>query len=47
MLPTWPPPYLGEKHDVTILAEAGQLPERFANLDVSFVRGSGADGQLW
>jgi trk system potassium uptake protein TrkA len=35
--------YLSEKHDVTILAEADQLPERFANLDVSFVRGSGAN----
>jgi len=38
--------YLSEKHDVTILAEADQLSERFANLDVSFVRGSGADVTL-
>ncbi|HBH29788.1 MAG TPA: Trk system potassium transporter TrkA [Desulfofustis sp.] len=34
---------LSEKHDVTILTEAAQLPERFVNLDISFISGSGAD----
>ncbi len=35
--------FLSKKHDVTILAEEKQLPDRFANLDVNFVSGSGTD----
>ncbi len=34
---------LSEKHDVTVLAEMEQLPERFAALDIHFVNGSAAD----
>jgi len=35
--------HLSTDHDVTILDEEDRLPERFANLDVSFVSGSGAN----
>ncbi len=36
---------LSEKHDVTVLAEAEQLPQRFTALDIHFVSGSAADVQ--
>jgi trk system potassium uptake protein len=35
--------HLSTDHDVTILDEQDRLPERFANLDVSFVSASGAN----
>ncbi|MCG6931505.1 MAG: Trk system potassium transporter TrkA [Desulfofustis sp.] len=35
--------FLSDKHDVSVLAENKQLPERFANLDVNFISGSGTD----
>ncbi len=34
---------LSGEHDITILDEQESLPEKFGNLDVSFVNGSGAD----
>jgi trk system potassium uptake protein TrkA len=34
---------LSGEHDITILDEQDSIPERFGNLDVSFVNGSGAD----
>lgn len=34
---------LSKENDVTILDEADRIPERFANLDVSYVAGNGAD----
>jgi trk system potassium uptake protein TrkA len=34
---------LSKEHDITILDEHDSIPERFGNLDVSYVNGSGAD----
>ncbi|MBE0585387.1 MAG: Trk system potassium transporter TrkA [Desulfofustis sp.] len=34
---------LSKEHDITVLAEEEQLPERFNNLDLNFISGSGAD----
>ncbi|KJS02027.1 MAG: potassium transporter TrkA [Desulfobulbaceae bacterium BRH_c16a] len=34
---------LSKDHDITILDEQDGIPEKFANLDVSYVNGSGAD----
>ncbi len=37
---------LYRKHDITIIDDIDRLPERFANLDISFVSGNGADVQV-
>lgn len=35
--------HLSKDHDVTVLDEQDRLPERFGNLDISFISGSGSD----
>jgi trk system potassium uptake protein TrkA len=35
--------HLSPTHDVTVLAEKDQLPERFGGLDIGFISGSGTD----